>query len=229
MQIADLAGLLLQRNQNVLFADTCTILDVIRSPIRSDMSVMETAFRISAEINAAGLPFSIVLPELFLKEWADNVKLVRDTLTNGLRGHTRLSGAVDRLHQSLHNTPLVIPDITSFGFEDALENLCNQIIASAEVVEGDFAKRAMDRAIYLRAPASTGKPEPKDCLIFETFLGLAAELRARGSTKRLVFVSSNTTDYGKASDLKPDIANDLALFNADFAASLDHGYYLASL
>jgi hypothetical protein len=192
------------------------------------MFFMETAFRMSKELRDDVLPFSLVLPELFQKEWADNVKLVRDTLTNGLRGHVRLSGAVDKLHQSLHNAPLVLPDITSFGFEDALERLCDHIIASAEVAQGDFSKRAMDRAIDLRAPASTGKPEPKDCLIFETFLGLAEELRVRGSTKRLVFVSSNTTDYGKANNVKPDVARDLALSNAEFAASLNQGYFLAS-
>ncbi len=229
MQIAELAEMLLQRDQNVLFADTCTILDVIRSPVRSQMDVLETACRMSREISVDSLPFSVVVSDLFALEWSRNIDSVRDTLTAGLRAHSALSATAGKLHQLMHGAPLSIPDLTSYGFAEALENICIQIIAAAHIApREEFYERASNRQINRIAPAGVGKSEGNDCLIFESFLGLAEQLRARGSARRIVFVSSNTSDYGKLNNVKPDIAKDLALFDADFAASLNHGYYLAS-
>jgi hypothetical protein len=56
-----------------------------------------------------------------------------------------------------------------------------------------------------QAPSARGKSESKDCLIIEHYLKLVTDLRAAGFVERVVFVSSNSNDYGKPTALRPPL------------------------
>jgi hypothetical protein len=56
-------------------------------------------------------------------------------------------------------------------------------------------KRANQRSISARTPAVKGQSNIKDCIVTETYLGLASKIALLNPTAPLLFVSSNTTDY----------------------------------
>ena len=230
MQLDDLVPFLASENKNVLFLDVCTLLDVVRGPARDNMSVVEAAVDMDVQIQTASLSFTIVLPSLFQKEWDDNISTVREELFKAMERHQKLSQASDRLHMLLLGTRLSLPDLRTHQFEDKLEQMCLRIIRSAQSINeyDDFDIRAMRRVVDCRAPASKGKQEAKDCKIFEETLGVGHRLRGQGFTKKIVFASSNTTDYMAAGKPLPEIKSDLDAIGAEFTSSLNHAYHIAN-
>jgi len=76
----------------------------------------------------------------------------------------------------------------------------------------------MQRVKQYRPPARRGKSEPKDCEIFEVFLGLCSEIRTAGFVSESIFISSNTTDY--AGENSVGITQELNEINGKFVSSL---------
>src|SRR5689334_3312664 len=107
------------------------------------------------------------------------MQTVQEELSKALDRHKSLSNNVSRLYLCLYGTSLLIPDVTSYQLEERLKQLCERIIASAQKIEKNpvFYSLGMERLIERRAPSSKGKPEAKDCTIFEEALGLGRELR----------------------------------------------------
>jgi hypothetical protein len=70
------------------------------------------------------------------------------------------------------------------------------------------------------APSSKGKPEYKDCHIVEHFLELARMLRSGGLTEKIVFVSSNTEDYGKGPDGRPPLDAEFRAVQLQFVTDI---------
>ena len=68
--------------------------------------------------------------------------------------------------------------------------------------DGESVNDASLRLEKSEAPSSSNKPEMKDCLIIEHYLKLSKELRNRGFNKKIFFITSNTSDYGKIKSLK---------------------------
>jgi hypothetical protein len=94
-------------------------------------------------------------------------------------------------------------------------------MASISIYQGtsDCVLRARDRLRAGEPPSSKAKQEFKDCEIFEEFLELAQNLRAGGFGERMIFVSSNTSDYGRPPGA-PRIQEDLLEHGAEYVSSL---------
>lgn len=231
MRVPDLAAYITQQGSNVLVPDTCTLLDVVRGPIRGNMDIVKTALQMVDKVHEEALPFIVVLSSLFESEWQEHVAEVREQVTLELRKYLNWSRTWDSLHQLTRKTPLSVTDVTLLGFESDLEDACRRIMAHAITMQAEDNVKiaAMNRVTTVRAPASKGKSEPKDCFIFEEVLALGRELRRKGFRGRIVFASSNTNDYRSAGELRPDIETDLQSIKGEFAVSLSHGYHLAAL
>ncbi len=230
MRLAELADVLTTANKNILVLDTCTLLDVIRSPFRDTMPIVELALRMDTELMAGTLPFSLVLPSLFDREWSDNIPTIREELFKALERHRSQSNNFQQLHRHLYGSPLLIPDVTTFAFAERLEQACDRIIAASGVIEhqDQCDLRAMQRVRDKRAPSQKGKQSAKDCQIFEETLELGRQLQARGMVRKVVFASSNETDYGKTGTPFPDIKADLDAISGEFASSLNYAYHVAA-
>lgn len=230
VRLAELADSLTAANKNILVLDTCTLLDVIRSPFRDTMPIVELALRIDSEIMAGTLPFSLVVPSLFHREWSDNLPTIRDELLKALEKHRFQSNMFQHLHRHLYGTPLLIPDVTTFAFTEKLEQTCDRILAASGVIEhqDQCDLRAMQRVRDKRAPSQKGKQSAKDCQIFEETLEIGRQLQARGLACKVVFASSNETDYGKTGMPFPDIKADLDAIGGEFASSLNYAYHVAA-
>ena len=84
--------------------------------------------------------------------------------------------------------------------------------------------RAYSRVMHARAPARKGKDSLADCVVLETYVEAAAELRQRGLTAPIVFLSSNVQDYTLAparNVLHPDIQAEFTPINMAYATG--HG------
>jgi hypothetical protein len=84
--------------------------------------------------------------------------------------------------------------------------------------EDSHSLGAMNRVKQYLPPAKRGKAEPKDCEIYELFLGLCRDLRTRGVGSNFVFSSSNTKEYGQENS--GGVQPELASIGAKYASNL---------
>lgn len=227
MQWNDLLDTLARESRGIIVADTCSLLDVIRAPIRGHGAILAAALAMWEEVKVGTPRFRLVLPSLFAVEWRDNLPTVRDELVRSLRTHRELSALLGQLHLDLLGHPLMVPDVTLYHFEALLEQVCDGLISSAFTMDEDLnaVGRAYRRVAEARPPARKGKQEMKDCTVFEEVLLLGRELRARGFAGRVVFVSSNSEEYGTVGRPIPVIRDDLRASQVMFADTLNFGLH----
>lgn len=231
LSISELTVALIAENKNVLIPDTCTILDIIRSPIRAGGEiVMREAISMAQCVVAGTLSFAIVLPSVLLTEWQDNLGNVRAELNHGLTEHKRLSDSLMQLHRYHTGAEFLIPDVMEKGFDDILEQTCKTIMDGAYTVqkEDHIVMRAFERVLQKRPPSRKGKPEIKDCSIFEEVLALGKAMASQSFKKSIIFCSTNKEEYNPSGKVLPEIAIDLAEAGVQFAAHLQHASHLAS-
>ena len=86
----------------------------------------------------------------------------------------------------------------------------------------EIPAKAVQRVLKARTPARKGKDSTKDCLVIETYLAVALQLRNAGLTAPIVFVSSNLRDYTEETGtrLRTDLADEFAALNLEFAPNL---------
>ncbi len=233
-----LIAALLQENKNVLVMDVCSLFDALRPLDRDARDAVEMVTRMDREIQKDALPFALILPSLFAYEWNSNIAKIKGDLTKSLQTYKNQSDYIDFLCQMLYGTEMAMPDVTRYGFDVSLESTCLRIMRAAQTIEENDAAKlsAFERLKEGRAPSSRNdpenrgknKPEFKDCVIFEEVLTMGRELRGAGFNGKIVFVSSNTSDYGKTGQPFPEIAADLQTIQAEFASKLNYAYHIAA-
>lgn len=232
-----LIAALLQQNKNILAMDVCSLLDALRPLFREQRDAVEIVTKIDGEIRAGELPFTLVLPSLFAHEWNSNIAKVKNDLTKSLVTHKEQSDYLDFLCKTLYGNNLDMPDVAQYKLDEELEQTCSRVMSAAQTIEENNAAvlLAFERVKKGRAPSGRDlgikgkiKPEFKDCVIFEEILALGRELRAQGFAGKIVFVSSNTSDYGKTGQPFPEIAADLQTIQAEFASTLNYAYHIAA-
>ena len=86
----------------------------------------------------------------------------------------------------------------------SIKRILNEFIFNSIILDRDeeSANNASLRLENNEAPSSSNKQEMKDCLIIDHYLELSAKLRNNGFNKKIFFITSNTSDYGKINSLK---------------------------
>jgi len=107
-------------------------------------------------------------------------------------------------------------------FEERVLGVMDRLVRSLSVFRGtpECVTRARDRLWAGLPPASKAKQEFKDCEIFEEFLELAGALRKQSFDQPIVFVTSNTSDYGPPPQGHEQVASDLTAASCSFAGNL---------
>lgn len=225
----DIADLVL-RNPSVLCIDTCSVLDVIRDITRETVTLNDAnagLALLSAAESHAGLV--VLIAEQVDRELADNLDGVAQDAINAL---TRFQQQVLRIH-----------DIAmAYGASGAMEasHLGGHVDRAKAVVErwknvawrissnDGIASRALRRVNEPRTPARKGKESMKDCVVIETYLEAAGQLRAVGHSAPIVFMSSNTKEYFAPSTrhLQSDIAADLGAVAVEYAPNFGAARHL---
>ncbi|EMY0608943.1 PIN domain-containing protein [Citrobacter freundii] len=210
----------------VLFIDTCIYLDVIRSPIRTNISKDTAKWAKILTGKAKEKVFWLVTCKTIQDEWQDNVSNVVSELdreakkmeTSNLHFHSVLSSIDNEYVKPTWNG-------VTLGVAEGFKKISESMLNESMVIECEdkHSVSAMSRIKRCIAPASKGKLEPKDCEIFEVFLDMAKRLRDGDYSGNIYFVSSNTTDYRK--DNSKSIDEELAFVSSEFIPNLSLAGY----
>ncbi len=205
----------------ILCLDTCTILDVMRDLTRDTIRPDE-ARAAQGIITAmeAGTALGLVAAQVEV-EFGQRLKTVEDEARdklNEMRARLRRMDQVAALFGGNGVTSIAHMDDHVARTRTWVDRL---MTAAVRVKPGQkVPKLANMRSIQGRAPAPKGQGAIKDCLVFETYLELGRKLMAEEFAQPLVFVSSNTNDYGSTREPKPEIRADAEAVNMTFYSSI---------
>jgi len=209
----------------VLFADTCSLLDVIRSPLRPDelRGCVEAALELLELVTAQPQRCTLIAASFVPGEWHAHARPVADTLRVHL---TRIDDEAGRLHGLCGlmgiTPPFSKPEYGTLPLADSLHDLSRQLLGAALRLDQDrdCVFRAHGRASTYTPPSRKGG-EVKDSTIIEECLEVSQRLRAAGFSRKIVFCTSNTKDYCEAgSRLHPSLAVEFGAAGLAFATEL---------
>ncbi len=207
----------------MLYLDTCILLDIVRSPVSTDIDADSAKYARSLLARSHSRPRSIwlVTSATVENEWHENIEGVQKAAENEIRKvesrrmHFLSAAKATTDFQYQHGQAE-----SSLDLANKLRSIAESLLHSCLIISpsNEHILNAMSRVKRYSPPAKRGKAEPKDCEIYELFLGLCGELRARGASDNFVFVSSNTKDYGR--DNSGGIQAELVDLNAKYTSRL---------
>lgn len=208
----------------VLCFDTCTALDLMRDPTRETVKVHErrAALDLLWSMECASNP-ALLMAEQVQREFNENVDRVEEETQLALK---KLKAQIERI-----DTVAAVYGADGTTNLDHLRNHVSQARQFADrwirlatlVRQGaHIPAKAIQRVLEARTPAKKGKDSTKDCLVIETYLDVALQLRTAGLAAPIVFVSSNIRDYAEETGvrLRTDLAGEFAALNLEFAPNL---------
>ena len=174
----DLAAQLATADTPVLLLDTCTILDVVRAPVRNQLGVHDIQAVHTLIGRSAGAPptVSFVITAQVLREFQDHIGSV-ETET-----HDALEKAANEFAEILTRIGALYPnvcipgavDLLSLGLPQRGRNLSDKIVQTSFVLtDHDLAANAVARVNLAKPPSTRAKQSVKDCLIAESYIRLA--------------------------------------------------------
>ena len=220
----DLAAVLAKAAVPVLILDTCTILDVVRAPIREQLGTHDigAVHTLLARATAASPAVSFVITAQVLQEFQDNIHQVETDTHNALASAAARFAAILERIQALSpgdSIPRAV-DLSSLGFPRRARHLATQIVQASSVLTDhpDDIVRAYRRVTLAKPPATKARQSVKDCLIAENTLRLAATLRSIGFFQNIVFATSNTKDYQQDHrSLHPELRAEFIAVSLEYA------------
>jgi len=206
----------------ILFIDTCSLLDIMRDPTRDALKIneIEAAVQLADIADVGGVHLAIA--EQVSIEFAMHDQRVQDDAHQKLG---KLRNTLDTLNKlsGILGSPGAIDHSHLDDHVSLARNLVDRWLIKSDIIStpSEAPTKAFTRMNANRAPATRGKESSKDCLILETYLSAATELRAAGVTSPIVFVSSNTREFlTGGSVLKPEIVDDFAPSQIDYAPNV---------
>jgi len=155
-------------------------------------------------------------------EWQDHAEPERAKLRKHL---STLDEYADEFHSSCSHVGIAPPFgkavYGNVGLADRLFDLSQQLINTAIRLDAqeETNMRAFGRAIRCTPPSRKGG-EVKDCTITEGCLEVCRQLKATGFGQKLVFCTSNISDYCEGRNLHPTLATDFVAVGLTFATNL---------
>lgn len=180
-----------QNQRNVLFWDTCALLDILRFPYRNyDINAFQNLVQIKGLIDNNTV-YS-VCSALTVAEWNEHeARICQETQSDLLATSNYHLNSINIIN-SIFTTTHPTTKLDDKGLVNELERLADEILSQTIFVTTDkIADSALWRVANKLPPASK-KREFKDCAIWETALAISSDINRRN---RLVFFTVNTDDY----------------------------------
>lgn len=181
----------------VLMIDTCSLLDIVREPMRQDCKLgnikAAMAMLLAAE---AGSKLTVLIAEQVALELNDNTTEVMRVAGNAMNRYITQAQHIDLVAMefgatgSMSTAHLVDHVVRAKTILDRWVTIGIQVPAGPAV-----SQKAMHRVRHGIAPSKRGTENSKDCFVIESYLEVAAQLNAAGFAERMVFGSSNTNEY----------------------------------
>jgi hypothetical protein len=205
----------------VVLHDTCSLLDIVRTPERDNIipGIISSAIDFTSKSD-----IWLIASNIVNVEWNDNIDNVISGSRNAIRNlHKKASifkGALD--HAPIVDKWAYNKLFTSYELEEKLKDLSKSLLNNLTFIkeDADCLTRASIRVIKTIAPASKGKDEYKDCMIIEHYLELCRKLRDSGFSEQIVFVSSNKTDFGSPYDIKKPLDSEFSSVQLTYVSDL---------
>lgn len=214
-----------------LCVDTCSILDLMRDPTRDTARPRDRLIAIDLVTAAEAGIVQLFMAEQVAIEFAEHDQPVQDEAKRNIKKLREQVERVDRLVAVLGGGGKL--DLSHFDDHvDRARLLVGRWLARLEIVvpSAGAPGKAFARINAGIAPARRGKESSKDCLVYETLLEKAADLRASGITGPIVFLSSNTADYlTEGRSLKAEIAKEFEAFGIDYAPNVGAAWHALRL
>ena len=182
----DLAARVARADVPVLLVDTCSILDIVRAPVRDRMRThdIDAVHVLIGRAVAARPTVSFVITEQVVREFHANI----DALETETRG--ALNKAAHGFAAILNRMQALSPgdripgpvDLSSLGFPHIGRHLAEQVVQASSVLTDhpDDLEKAYRRVTLVEPPATKARQSIKDCRITEGCLRLASTLRTSG-------------------------------------------------
>lgn len=222
-----------QANIPVLLPDTCILLDLLRSPRRDNVDgnamLAGKAIRDGVVENEA---IGCVVAEQVRNELNDNLQSALDDANAGLSRLRDELARIDKWAEALGQASqtqighyLACVPVAEAMMWDIVNGAINHAITQ------DIKLNAMGRVMARRTPAQLGKDSTKDCVVVESYLDVATNLRNLGHTADIVFASSNTKEFlsGTPRALNADIAAEFAALGIQYSRALHETRHLLGL
>jgi hypothetical protein len=205
----------------VAFLDTCTLLDIVRAPLRKKPGEVRVARRFLDAARHTPKALHLVVGSPTPTEWNEHITRAEQDCQDAIDCCNAVADACG--HMGL---PALAPlPVGTAGLPALLLQLSADLLDACVTMDHQAAalNRAVDRIIASRLPVRKKGTGAKDAVIVEHALELTGQLRRAGFTQPCVFVSSNTSDFAAPSSagVHPDLATEFAAARLDYAISLD--------
>ena len=181
----------------VLLLDTCVILDVIRDITRKEVQAHNV--KAAADILRAsetGTSLVMLMADQVSTELSANLSVVENEAESALEKFLDQAERIDEIALEFGAPGKITTSHLDDHVTRARAVMDRWVRVAMSVAQGpDVASKAMLRVVNAIAPSRRGKESAKDCLIVETYLEAAEQLRAAQFNGKIVFGSSNTEDY----------------------------------
>ena len=202
----------------ILILDTCSLLDLVRAPLRD----LTATVRAGVELRtlAANGTVGLFVQDIVPGEWADNLPAARRDGETGIRAFTATWQIASDLGQLAPPLPVLPPG----SLIDELEQLSRDLLTAADTLDRDHIGMswAIDR-VAARMKPSSAKGAVKDCHILGHALRLSTLLASASYPNSRVVVSSNRSDFAAPNSnvFHPDIATEATAAGLRYAVSLE--------
>ncbi len=219
LKIENVTSQILASNSSSLFIDTCALLDFIRVPYRSgsalNYSALDNLIR-KAPTN------HIVTTALNLDEVnrnISNVKIELERFINKVK--MQMKHVAEASHYVNAGFNLVYDEIDTFDIPQKFENKLNALINSMRIIEMDDSTYTVGakRCAQKTAPSANG--ELNDSVIYCHFHKVWKDLRSSGYSNKIIFLTSNSRDFGTPSNIIDPIKSELLNCNVIFVDKLN--------
>jgi hypothetical protein len=204
----------------VLFLDTCTLLDLIRAPLRALSLTVQAGIELRDLANAGTV--QLFVQDIVAGEWNDNLASARRDGETGIRAFTATWQIAIDLAQPAPAPPVLPPGLLI----DELQVLSHELLTVANVLERDQdgMSWAIDQVAAKRKPSSA-KGTVKDCHILGHALQLSSLLQLSAYPNSRLLVSSNRSDFAapNATVFHNEILADANAAGLRYATSLEAG------
>lgn len=215
----DFPSYLKSNSENVIFWDTCGILDILNLVSDSTNSTFIKVLLLLNDKISRGEIISCS-SKMVIREILDNYsnppyyqagKFIDDTVRNfnKIQSYLKELGQQDSYTEVTINSEAILTII-----ERQIQILLNNTLF---IEDDDYLKLARDRVVLKKAPSQ--RNEFKDSVIWETCIDIANR-----STIDFYFISSNEKDYGKLGNRFTEIQTDMDTHNINFKHKITDFY-----
>lgn len=224
LETENLANKLLAENKDVLFIDTCILLNVVRCLDINNKHLNEytVAKEIISKFNNGTLSYNLVVLSPTNDEWMRNVDNLCSNTKSIIDKNYQTTSRIIKVLNSENPITNTINDFRHEYIEEKLKHVSHTLLRSCYCCKTNdtIGLDAFKRSVSVTLPATKGNNSLNDCIIFEEILEIARILRENDFTKKLVFSTNNTKDFGDPNDEQSSINQELNAFQIIYVTNL---------